>query len=74
MQELNDKLEELTAGNKSNWEFKARRRQAIEWWNNINFNIQCDILKENNYSIRHPHTLTGREIETIWNNLNNSSV
>lgn len=48
------------------------RQRALTWWNNINLEEQFyKTIKHNEliegYKTRHPHTLTSREIEIIYN-------
>ena len=47
------------------------RKEALKWWNGMNLEGQFYFLIKNNHLIegdatRHPHTLTGKEIETLW--------
>ena len=51
------------------------REKAINWWNGLSFEDKFFKTIQNNDLIvgdktRHPNTLTGREIETIWKTLN----
>lgn len=50
---------------------ETTRTKALEWWNKMNLESKFYIIIEYNDLIsgdrtRHPDTLTGREIETIW--------
>jgi hypothetical protein len=44
---------------------KSTREQAMEWWNNLCWTDKFLLMKEE-FSDRHPQSLTGREIEEIW--------
>lgn len=51
------------------------REKALNWWNKLSFEDKFFKTIQNNDLIagdktRHPNTLTGREIETIWKSLN----
>jgi len=50
---------------------KTKRKEAMEWWNNLN-SIQKTQICDNNTelvgSIRRWETLTGREIEQLFDN------
>jgi hypothetical protein len=53
------------------------REEALKWWNSMNLEEQFYKTIEVNHLItgdctRHPHTLTGREIEIIYKNRNNT--
>ena len=56
----------------ANSELGAVRRSALTWWNSITFEEQfyktIAWLKSQNRNIteRHPHHLTGREIQQIY--------
>ena len=54
------------------------REKAINWWNGLSFEDKFFKTIQNNDLIvgdktRHPNTLTGREIETIWKTLNQNN-
>jgi hypothetical protein len=47
------------------------RQRALKWWNTMNLEKQFYVTIEHNDLItgdctRHPHTLTGREIEILY--------
>ena len=41
------------------------RKLALKWWNSMNIEGQTYILIKNHMD-RHPHTLTGLEIEKLY--------
>lgn len=45
---------------------QSNRRQAISWWNNLTFGKQCFIRSKYHPQERSLDSLTGREIEEIW--------
>jgi hypothetical protein len=51
---------------------KTKREKALDWWNGMGLEEQFYVTIEfNEYIVgdrtRHPHTLTGSEIELLWN-------
>ena len=57
-----------TRENKLNESFRA---EALKWFNSKSLEVQFYLtIKHNDLIVgdktRHPHTLTGREIELIW--------
>ena len=44
---------------------ETTRTKAIEWWNNLDGSKRVELASD--YIGRVPASLTGREIETIWN-------
>jgi len=52
----------------------STRKAALKWWNAMNLEQQFYVLIKNNDIIegdftRHPHTLTGSEIELLFNSV-----
>jgi len=41
------------------------RKKALKWWNGMNIQGQTLVLIKNHID-RHPHTLTGLEIEKLY--------
>lgn len=57
--------------NNGNLPIFSVRQRALLWWNEMNLEEQFYVTIEHNDLIqgdctRHPHTLTGTEIEIIW--------
>jgi hypothetical protein len=54
------------------------RQHALFWWNNMNLNEQFHIIEKYNTLLkcnytRYPDTLTGREIEILFNMIKKNS-
>jgi hypothetical protein len=49
------------------------RRLAMEWWNNLPESIVNQSFADRFYVGRHWKSLTGREIQVIWENLGKPS-
>lgn len=45
--------------------FMHHRRRAMTWWNNLSLNVQKELTKFDHKN-RHPVTLTGREIQKLF--------
>ena len=61
----------MNKGSIVNFIEQTNREQAMSWWNAMNLEEQFYKTIEHNSLItgdrtRHPHTLTGSEIETIY--------
>lgn len=44
------------------------RVKAMKWWEELSFNKKLQLTTDFSYFDRHPDSLTGREIEILYNN------